>query len=222
MTLKISSMRVGTHLAEASVFVSASIPDPTRWPGEFDALAITDAVTATARAILTQSGTIVTAAHPTIAPLLLYVAGEFPSTDRPSVVVYQSRLFEGMLPEATTRFEREGVGMIQWTEAVTGDAPTPGRWDRSLRLMRVTMLRDSAPVAAIFVGGMEGIIEEHALFREMYPRRPWYALGRPGGMARNLTLDRGASLRDLLEHGEVYPALVRAIIRDIAESGPAA
>jgi hypothetical protein len=36
-----------------SVFVSASIPDPRRWEGEFDALEITDAVVALARTFLT-------------------------------------------------------------------------------------------------------------------------------------------------------------------------
>ena len=54
-----------------ALFLSASIPDPERWSGPFDALEVTDAVVALARASLTRGYALVTAAHPTIAPLLL-------------------------------------------------------------------------------------------------------------------------------------------------------
>jgi hypothetical protein len=220
MPLEPGTMRTTSRLAEVAVFVSASIPDPARWPGDFDPLEITDAVTAAARAVLTESGTVVTAAHPTIAPLLLYVAAEFPLMAHPSIVVYQSHLFSGMLPEATQRFEQAGTGIIKWTAAVEGEAPEPGRWDRSLRLMRETMIREAGPVAAIFIGGMEGVIEEHSLFEEALPGRPWYALGRPGGVARELASQERAGLRDSLLSGGIYPSLFRRVVSDIAASLP--
>lgn len=52
----------------------------------FDALEVTDAVVAAGRSFLALDGVLVTAAHPTIALLLLYVAAEFPATDERSVV----------------------------------------------------------------------------------------------------------------------------------------
>ena len=101
-----------------SIFVSASIPDPERWDGEFDALEITDAVVSLARTFLTAGFRLVTAAHPTIAPLLLYVAAEFPSAATERVAIYQSELFTDVLPAATRRFEAEGVGRLEHTDLV--------------------------------------------------------------------------------------------------------
>jgi len=51
-------------------------------------------VVALARACLTAGFRWVTAAHPTVAPLLLYVSAEFPTADDQRVIVYQSELFE--------------------------------------------------------------------------------------------------------------------------------
>lgn len=136
-----------------SVFVSASIPDPTRWPADFRALDITDAVVAVARAVLQRGGRLVTAAHPTIAPLLLYVASETQRSSRPSVVVYQSAVFEPVLPESTRRFEADGVGELIRTPAVGDEPPDPVRATKSLPLMRRQMLTSEAPIGAVFVGG---------------------------------------------------------------------
>jgi hypothetical protein len=199
-----------------AVFLSASIPDSDRWQGRFDALEVTDAVVAAARTILTASGTLITAAHPTIAPLLLYVAAELPSREEgPSVIVYQSELFTNVLPEPTRRFGEEGVGELRWTPAIPGEAPEPGRWDESLRLMRRRMLNETEPVGAIFIGGMAGIVDEFHMFREFFPARPVYPVGRPGGEARGLA-EQIDSAVPRLRDDDVYPALFRRIIDDIA------
>src|SRR5258706_5370238 len=65
-------------LAGRNVFLSSGIPDPAQWAGSFYAMEIAHAVVACARAVLSYGGTLLTAAHPTIAPLLLYLAREFP------------------------------------------------------------------------------------------------------------------------------------------------
>ena len=203
------------QLASKSVFVSASIPDPNRWEGDFDALEITDAVVAVAREVLSRGGRLITAAHPTIAPLLLYVAAELPPTSEPLVVVYQSAVFDVILPEATLRFEAEGVGSVVRTAAVEGEPPDPSQAPESLDLMRRQMLTDEAPIAAVFIGGMAGIPVEHDLFRELRPEYPTYALGHPGGEARSLVDSSPSAVRDLLADGDVYPAMARAILDDI-------
>lgn len=202
---------VGPH----AVFVSASIPDPARWEGDFDALEITDAVVALARAFLTAGFQLVTAAHPTIAPLLLYVAAEFPSVAAERVTVYQSDLFTDVLPTATRRFEADGVGRLIWTEAAEGDRPEPGAWDESLRIMRQQMLGETTPRAACFVGGMDGIQTEFSLFTELFPGRPTYPAGRPGGEARALAQRRDSDLGRRLATEDSYPALWRAVLQDL-------
>jgi hypothetical protein len=201
-------MRDAKEKFAGSIFLSGSIPDPDRWEGDFDPLEITDAVAAFARACLTRGYRIVTAAHPTLAPLLLYVAAEFPAIKHAPVVIYQSLLFENVLPTATRRFEASGVGSLVWTEAVAGDQPRPGRWDESLAEMRTRMLTETEPIAAVFIGGMEGVREEYAMFKERYVNRPTFAVSRPGGEAARLHDPRADVHRSGdYDHGLSYPTL---------------
>jgi hypothetical protein len=197
------------------IFLSASIPDPRRWQGAFDPLEITDAVVSLARVFLTARAQLVSGAHPTISPLLLYVASELGPQPSPQVRIYQSQLFEDRLPEATRRFEAQGVGTLVWTQAAIGDYPEPGKWDNSLDIMRRRMLHDTDPFAAIFVGGMAGIQTEFQLFTAAHPDRPTYALGRPGGEARSLVQHSASPLRERLMTGDVYPSLWQAVLQDI-------
>ena len=215
MPLTFTPMQPAPPRAE-SIFVSASIPDPVRWDGEFDALEITDAVVALARTFLTAGFRLVTAAHPTIAPLLLYVAAEFPSeATGERVAIYQSGLFANVLPAATRRFEADGVGRLIWTAAAKGDRPEPGSWDDSLAIMRRQMLHETDPIAACFIGGMEGIQTEYSLYTDLFPERPTYPLGRPGGEARLLLGRRDMALTSRLANDDTYPALARAVVVDL-------
>lgn len=197
------------------VFISASIPDPARWHGHFDALEITDAVVAIARTVLRHDGRIVTAAHPTIAPLLLYVAAEQSVYGEPPIVVYQSAVFDPILPAATRRFEADGVGTLIRTEPEGDEPPDPTRAPRSLERMRRQMLVDEAPAAAVFIGGMEGIQAEHALFSELRAGCPTYSFGVPGGAAQHLVAESPPELREDLANSSVYPALARRILDDL-------
>ena len=206
-------------LRRRAVFLSASIPDPERWEGTFDALEVTDAVVAAGRSVLALDGVLVTAAHPTIAPLLLYVAAEFPPGDEPSVIVYQSDLFDEILPEPTRRFADEGIGELRWTQGIVGEAPTPDRWNDSLALMRRQMLMETKPVGAVFIGGMSGISDEFDLYRDLFPSRPVYPVGRPGGEARALADRVEPRVPDLLI-AESYPALFRRVVTDIVAQLP--
>lgn len=187
MPIDIEPARDPKSARNGSIFLSGSIPSEDRWDGEFHPLEITDAVVAFARACLTHRYRIVTAAHPTLAPLLLYVAAEFPASAEAQVVIYQSHLFETVLPTATRRFEADGVGELVWTEAASDDEPLPARWDASLHEMRSRMLKETDPLAAVFIGGMEGIREEFSMFTDLYPGRPTFAVRRPGGEAAHLS-----------------------------------
>ncbi len=210
------TLRAGRQsLDGVEVFLSASIPDPMRWNGPFDALGITDAVVAVARAILFAGGRLVTAAHPTIAPLLLYVAAEQGPSISPSVLIYQSAVFDAILPDATRQFEAEGVGRVIRTAAVDGEVPDPAQATQSLALMRHQMLSQEPLAGAIFIGGMEGIPDEYALFGNLHPRSPTYAFGVPGGSARSLVEFSPPDLGEKLATSAIYPAVARAIVNDL-------
>jgi hypothetical protein len=215
MSLRFRSADAEPSMDDLAVFLSASIPDPERWKGDADPLEITDAVVAFARVFLTAGLRVVTAVHPTIAPLLLYVAAELPRQRPESVVIYQSQLFEDVLPSATRRFEADGVGSIIWTVAADGDRPEPGKWDASLAIMRRQMFKETDPAAAVFVGGMSGISDECALYEDLFPGRPVYPIGTPGGEARALVKESTSPLRKELARSSVYPALWRDVLRDV-------
>lgn len=206
-----------TRLAGRRVFLSASIPDPSRWDGFYDPLAITDVVVAVTRGLLTFGGALVTAAHPTIAPLVLYVAREFPSprVREPFAIVYQSRLFEDVLPGETHELASGGFAELRWTEASPGDSPEPGRWNDSLQVMRQTMLEDSAPEAAVFVGGMQGIRDEFTMWKDWSAKAPVYVFRTPGGAAAELP-QVSSWLTTSIERRTSFPTLARRIVRDLA------
>lgn len=219
MSVSFTSAESSPGLLGRTVFLSASIPDPARYDGPADPLAITDAVVAFARVFLTAGARIVTAAHPTIAPLLLYVAAELPAGEERRIVTYQSELFEDVLPPDTRRFLDEGIGQFKWTAAAEGERPKHGEWDESLRVMRRVMLSETEPAAAAFVGGMEGIPLEFEMFSELFPGAPIYAAGRPGGESRSLVELSPPPVRDQLLGSAVFPAVWRSVAADLASRG---
>jgi hypothetical protein len=223
MSLDFICAQENSAIVEKTIFLSASIPDPARWDGPSDALAITDAVVSLARVFLTAGARIVTAAHPTIAPLLLYVAAELPEESPRRIVTYQSELFEDVLPAATQRFRDEEIGTFVWTEAAPGDTPEPGEREASLQIMRERMLGDTQPAAAAFVGGMQGIPDEFLLFTERFPHAPVYPVGSPGGAARVLAAGVDSPIRDELLTSKLYPVLWRSVLTDLGgRLGPGA
>lgn len=196
------------------VFVSASIPDPDRWSGVFDPFAITDAVVATARAVFTRGGQILTAAHPTVAPLILQVADAFPGEHQTTLVIlYQSALFEKVIPAATRQMmNREYVNVV-FTPAAAGDRPEPGHWGQSLGIMREAMMTEVPIAAAVFVGGMEGIVDEYERVGAVHPGAPRYALGRPGGEAASLA--NSSRLAPELAGNDLYPWLLNQVMDEV-------
>ncbi|MGE3961941.1 MAG: hypothetical protein AB7F65_09700 [Dehalococcoidia bacterium] len=195
------------------IFLSASIPTRRPWDEASDPFEITDAVVAFTRAVLTGGGRIVTAAHPTIAPLILYVAAELPiEFIEAPVIVYQSEVFRDVLPSATVEMAERGLADMRYTPAVSGEPPDPVAAPGSLLLMRRQLLGEVQPSACVFVGGMEGIFDEYDLAISLVPDAPRFVLGAPGGAAAELA---GAEqeLVNGFAYGRVYPALMRRLVQ---------
>ncbi len=168
-----------------NIFLSASIPLPERHPKYFDTadiIAIRDAVIALTSIALPKHR-IVWGGHPSITPLIYYVIERtiFNSLKRDDweielsevekelinkdlkkqiqdhVVLYQSEYFKDRFPEDNDKFEN-----IVFTENM-GDIPS------SIQHMRYRMLTEYKFVAAVFIGGMDGIEVEFKMFRELHP-----------------------------------------------------
>lgn len=75
--------------------------------------------------------------------------------------------------------ENKDVGIREYTEKKENRAA-------SLLEMRQHMLGDHDYAAAVFIGGMEGVEDEYALFRQYHPAAPCYPIASTGAAARLL------------------------------------
>lgn len=141
-----------------AVFLSASVPDPKRAPdyaNSADTVAITAAVTALVYVTLGRR-LLVWGGHPAITPMVLVVAESMGVDYGKWVKLYQSKIFEEDFPVENKRFQN-----LTLTDKIDDDL------EKSLRHMREQMFRENEFHAAVFIGGMQGILDEFFLFEEM-------------------------------------------------------
>jgi hypothetical protein len=78
------------------------------------------------------------------------------------------------------------------------------------------MLNESNPLAAVFIGGMEGVREEFSRFAELYPERPTCAVSRPGGEASRLSSETQISSSVSNDEYDLsYPTLWTRFLRKL-------
>jgi len=176
---------VGGLTVSGVIFLSAGVPDPKRGP-EFAKTADTVAINAAVSALLYVTigrRLLVWGGHPAITPMILVVAEDMGIDYGSWVKLYQSRYFEDDYPEDNLRFQN----VIY----------TPAAKDRraSLRLMRQQMFREQQFDAAVFVGGMRGILDEFNLFRKFQPNAIPLPILSAGGAALLLSNEVESDLR---------------------------
>lgn len=102
--------------------------------------------------------------------------------------IYQSRAYEGHVPDETTLMFRAGYAELRWTNAVNGERYDERRRGQpqcteSLRHMRERMIEETAPAAMVCIGGMEGVEQEVEIFQQRGRGAPIYVFGETGGAA---------------------------------------
>lgn len=157
------------------IFLSASIPEPGR--GHYHETADPFLVQFAVRELVTVClgrRRIVWGGHPSITPMVHAVCRDFGLDFDAPVILYQSTFFKDRFPEDNRYFQTILV------EGIEGNLP------ESLGLLRSAMLRRPLE-AAVFIGGMEGILHEHDMYRHYHKDNAHVvALGAPGGAAREL------------------------------------
>jgi hypothetical protein len=177
---------VGDEIVTESIFLSASVPDPKRAPDyakTADVVAITAAITALVYVTLGRR-LLVWGGHPAITPMVWIVAESMGVDYGRWVKLYQSRYFDEDFPEENERFQN-----VTFTESVEGDR------DKSLRHMREQMFTERRFKAAVFIGGMSGIIQEYELLKSLQPEASVVPVISTGGAvlklpARSKSLDQ--------------------------------
>lgn len=157
------------------IFLSASVPVKGR--GNFLDSADPFLIQFAVRELMTVClgrRRIVWGGHPAITPMVWAVCESLDVKYASAVRLYQSQFFREWFPEENKLF-----GNVRFVPAVEDSR------EASLEAMRREMLAEPFD-AAVFIGGMEGIFDEHKIFRELHPKAKVIALSAPGGAAMQL------------------------------------
>jgi hypothetical protein len=155
-----------------AIFLSASVPDPRRAPEyaeSADTVAISAAITALVHVTLGRR-LLVWGGHPAVTPMVWAVAEGLGVDYGGWVKLYQSRFFKDEFPEDNDHFNN-----VTYTERSGEDR------EQSLLFMRTRMFRETTFSAAVFIGGMGGIVDEFNLLREIQPKVAMLPVASSGG-----------------------------------------
>jgi SLOG cluster3 family len=161
-------------MPDPAIFLSASVPDPNRSPKYFntaDPLAIGAAISGLVYVTLGRR-LLVWGGHPAITPMIWATADDMGVDYGAWVHLYQSLLFKDEFPAENARFQN-----VTYVDAIGNDR------NASLLAMRRRMLSDYHYEAGVFVGGMEGVEDEFALFQQLYPNATILPVASTGGAA---------------------------------------
>lgn len=160
----------------SAIFLSASVPLVNR--GNYHETANPFLIQCAVRELVIsviRQHKIVWGGHPAITPMIWSICEDLSIDYSEAVVLYQSRFFQDRFPEENQRFHN-----VVLTDAVSTDM------NASLLLMREQMLSRHDLVAAVFIGGMEGVEAEYDLFIRFHPQAKVLPVAAPGGAALEL------------------------------------
>ena len=173
-----------------AIFLSASVP--VVGSGDYYDSADPFLIQSAVRELITIAlgrRLIVWGGHPAITPMVWAVCEDLGVSYVKAVVLYQSRFFSDSFPEENRRF-----GNVVYVDAVAGNR------EASLCRMREAMLSRNDLTTAVFIGGMKGVLVEHAIFSRLHPGAKTLAIPSPGGAARQLAKCLGVVRRADLEN----------------------
>lgn len=189
-----------------NIFLSASIPLPERdavYIETADIIAIRDAVIALTTVVLPHHR-IVWGGHPSITPLIYYVMFKLKLKVQDHVTLYQSDFFKDKFPQDNNKFENVII-----TENL-GDIPS------SIKRMRERIFSENQFDAAVFIGGMNGIIDEFNMFREYNPKAILLPIASTGAATKivyeNLLPEKFKNERLVKDYG--YMSLFQKLLID--------
>ena len=158
------------------IFLSASVPYKGReYYGTENVFAIREAIIAFTTVCVQYGIRFDFGGHPAITPLVWQVAMHTSEGKTPLIDIYQSSIFGNKIPKEVSNFEK-----VHFTEAVGNSIK------ESVIRMREIMFSENKTECAIFIGGMDGIIQEYEMLKERYPYARYYALSSTGGASSHL------------------------------------
>lgn len=186
------------------IFLSASIPSASRdleFYDSADVAAIRDSVRALATIVI-PSAHLIWGGHPSITPLINWVLKRTQVGIKQHVTLYQSNFYRNTFPE--DNFEFDNIKLI----------PKKGGEKTSQKLMRKIMIEENTFSAGIFIGGMEGVVDEFNLFKKAHPTALILPIASTGAAAKQI-FDEMKPTPDLrLKNDYAYMSLFDDLLRD--------
>jgi hypothetical protein len=193
------------------VFLSASVPLPKRDPqflATADVVAIREAVKALVAEVIPR-GFLVFGGHPAITPLIAHLLSQVGAEGRRRVILYQSEYFSDHFVKENNEFID-----LRLVPAVRKSRK------RSLAALRRRMIEETAFNVGVFIGGMEGVLEEFELFRQRHPAAQIWPIASTGAAAK-LVFERTDSPQpDLFLNEMTYATLFRNLLRQMPGGEP--
>ena len=183
------------------IFLSASVPTPYReFYGTEDVFAIREAIIAFTTVCVDYGIRFYFGGHPAITPLVWQVAMQKAEGRMPLIDIYQSKIFGNKIPKEVKDFKN-----IHMTE------PVENNIKKSVISMREQMFTENPTDCAVFIGGMQGVIDEYDMLKGKYPDAEYYAFASTGGAAVELYKRIGV-LNPLLENSYAYMAIFKDLL----------
>ena len=186
------------------IFLSASIPYPERdrkFYDTADIIAIRDSVRALATVVIPHAQ-LIWGGHPAITPLIRFVMEKMKSDLNKHVTLYQSDFFRKYFPKDNFQFEHVVI-----TKKLHNQPS-------SLEFMRNEMIMKNNFSVGIFIGGMEGVIEEYLLFKKTHPKALILPIASTGAAAKIIYEKHEKSLNKRLLNDYAYMGLFRDMLSD--------
>lgn len=186
----------------SKIFLSASIPYQDRDKKFYDTadiMAIRDSVRALATVIIPKAH-LIWGGHPAITPLIRYVMETMNSDVKSHITLYQSNFFKAYFPEDNFHFEN--IEIIKESK----------NREESLLEMRKMMFENNDFLAGIFIGGMEGVIDEYKMFSNYHPKALIIPVASTGAAAKIIYDQISPQLDKRLEKDYAYMALFRDLL----------
>jgi SLOG cluster3 family len=188
------------------IFLSASVPLPDRDPRFFvtaDVISIREAIKALTLVAIETRSLLVFGGHPAITPIVSKLFSQAGLVPAEHVILYQSEYFRARFPMQNSYFTRLVV-----TKEVDENR------DMSLKLMRERMLGHCKFDVGIFIGGMDGVVDEFKLFRQLNPDAPVYPIASTGAAAR-MIWEQLPNPAEGLNDEYTYPTLFRKLLAQL-------
>lgn len=188
------------------IFLSASVPLPGRDKRFFesaDVISIREAVKALSLVMIETKSLLVFGGHPAITPIISKLFSQAGLAPGNHVVLYQSEYFRARFPAQNSYF----TNLVVTTE-VGGDR------EMSLKAMRERMITHTKFDAGVFIGGMEGVLDEFAMFTRLNPKSPVYPVASTGAAAKMIWAGLSEKVNGL-DSEYTYPTLFRELIGDL-------